>query len=226
VSGVIRPAGPLPARVYWVRRALLVIVLALVLSLGWWAIGRIVGGSGSDASASSGTSGTGDSGGGATAGGASGHGQRGDQQSGRHRRDNHKPKHHRPVAPSGDCAPAQVDIDVQVHDAASGHVAPIGLKLTSVGTPACTLAITPDTLALRITSGSDVVWSSVECPNAVLARELVVRAHKPVVYTFDWDGRRSTETCAQPGKVAAPGGYWAEAALIGADVHRGYFDVT
>ena len=45
-------------------------------------------------------------------------------------------------------------------------------------------------------------------------------------YTFDWNGRRSTETCAQPGKAAEPGGYWAEAALIGADVHRAYFDVT
>ena len=108
----------------------------------------------------------------------------------------------------------------------SGHANPVDLKLTSVGVPACTLAITPDSLALRITSGADVIWSSDDCPNAILARELIVRAHQPVVYTFGWDGRRSTETCSQPGKVAAPGGYWAEAALIGADVHRAYFDVT
>lgn len=225
MSGVIRPAGPLPARVYWVRRALLAVVLLVAVSLAWWALGRVVGGSGSGAAAS-GSAGSGDSGTGTASGGGAGHGEKDDPPAGKHRPDKHKPKHHRPVAPTGDCAPTQVDIDVKVHDVASGHVAPVGLRLTSVGTPACTLAITPDTLALRITSGSDVVWSSVECPNAVLAREVVVRAHKPVVYTFDWDGRRSTETCAQPGKVAEPGGYWAEAALIGADVFRGYFDVT
>ncbi|HSS68601.1 MAG TPA: hypothetical protein VLK34_08610 [Nocardioidaceae bacterium] len=149
-----------------------------------------------------------------------------DQNPGRHRQHHDKPAHHRPVAPSGPCAPTDVDISVVVHDSKAGHANPVGLKLTSVGTPACTLAITSDSLALRITSGSDVVWSSDSCPNAILARELVIRAHKPVVYTFDWDGRRSTETCAQAGKVAEPGGYWAEAALIGADVHRAYFDVT
>jgi hypothetical protein len=212
-----------------VRRALLGVVAVLVVSIFWWAVGRVVGGSDSGSSAASGAGstaqGTGDSGGGANGGSASNQNAN-DGSPGRHRHHKHKHKHHRPVAPSGECAPTQVDIAVVVHDVASGHTAPVGLKLTSVGTPACTLAITPDTLALRITSGQDVVWSSDNCPNAVLARELVVRAHKPVVYTFDWDGRRSTETCAEPGKVAAAGGYWAEAALIGADAHRGYFDIT
>jgi hypothetical protein len=224
----MRPAGPLPARIYWVRRALLVMLLVVVFSLMSWAVGRLTGG-GDDAAGVTG-SGTPAGGGGD---GASGIGAS-DQQQGprkdhhpkKHEQRPHQAKHHRPAAPSGPCAPTDVAIAVEVHDVKAGHANPVALKLTSVGTPACTLAITADTLALRITSGSDVVWSSDECPNAVLARELVVRAHKPVVYTFDWNGRRSTETCAQPGKAAEPGGYWAEAALIGADVHRAYFDVT
>jgi hypothetical protein len=225
----MRPAGPLPARVYWVRRALLVVMLLVALSMLWWAAGRLVGGSedASGAPSAGSAAGGGGSDGTGPAAAATDEGQqpKNDHHPRKHAKP-HKPKHHQPVAPSGPCAPTQVDIAVVVHDVKAGHANPVGLRLTSVGTPACTLAITADTLALRITSGSDVVWSSDECPNLVLAREVIVHAHKPVVYTFDWDGRRSTETCAQAGKVAAPGGYWAEAALIGADVHRAYFDVT
>jgi hypothetical protein len=230
VSGVIRPAGPLPARVYWVRRALLLVLLVVVFSLIWWGAASVFGGGGSDArgSTSSSAGGSGGSGdGGSTVGGASQQGGGADKQRpGKHRHDGGKPTRHRPAAPSGPCAPTDVDIAVVVHDVAAGHHAPVALRLTSGGAAACTLAITPDTLALRITSGSDVVWSSDDCPNSLLARQLIVRAHKPVVYTFEWDGRRSTETCRTPGKVALSGGYWAEAALIGADVHRAYFDIT
>jgi hypothetical protein len=225
----MRPAGPLPARVYWVRRALLIVVLLLGMTMLWWAAGRVVGGGGSgggSTASGSGGSGAGGDGGGSAA--AVGRGQDSEQVgnlAGKHKHEKKKPKHRRPVAPSGDCAPTDVAMDIQVHDVVAGHTARVRFKLTSVGVPACTLAVTADTLALRITSGSDVVWTSDECPNSVLARELVVRAHQPTVYTFDWNGYRSTQTCANPGKVAQPGGYWAEAALIGADVHRAYFDV-
>ena len=223
----MRPAGPLPARVYWVRRTLLVVMLLVVLSVLWSAVGRLVGGDGASGAAAGGSPAAGDGGSGGTGTATASdqrHGPKNDHP-GSHKK-HHKPKHRQRAAPSGPCSPTQVDIAVVVHDVTAGHANPVALKLRSVGTPACTLAITADTLALRITSGPDVVWTSDECPNAVLARELTVRAHEPVVYTFDWDGRRSTETCAQAGRVAEPGGYWAEAALIGADVHRAYFDVT
>jgi hypothetical protein len=226
----MRPAGPLPARVYWVRRLLLAVILVVALSLVWWAVGRVFGGgSGPDSAASAGGQSPVNGGGPAAAvGDASNHQQTGGDTKppGKHRDPKKKSKHHRLAAPSGPCGPTQVDVEVGVHDIAAGRSEPVTLTLKSVGVAACTLAITPDTLALRITSGSDVVWSSDECPNDVLARELVVRAQKPVVYTFTWNGHRSTETCASPGKVAQPGGYWAEAALIGADAHRAYFDVT
>jgi hypothetical protein len=213
--------------VYWVRRAVLSIMLLLIVSTLWWAAGRLNGG-GSDGHGATSPNAAGSNGGGdgSQAAAGSGQDQSQDDGSGQHKHRHHKPKHHGPVAPSGDCAPTDVAIAVVVHDVKAGHANPVDLELTSVGTPACTLAITPDSLAIRITSGPDVVWTSDECPNAVLAREVVVRAHKPAVYTFDWNGRRSTETCAQPGKVAERGGYWAEAALIGADMQRAYFDVT
>jgi hypothetical protein len=223
VSGVIRPAGPLPARVYWRRRLGLVVVLCLLATVAWWSLGRFAGGSpaaGSDRGTSSSSSGGAQDGSDPPAGRP------------RHQRDNedkahhHKRHRHRPPRPTGACVPAKVAMVIDVSDVRAGRSEPIALKLTSRGAPACTLAITPDTLALRVTSGADVIWSSQDCPNALLARELVVRAHHPTVYQFDWNGYRSTDTCAKPGKVATPGGYWAEAALIGGPVHRAYFDVT
>lgn len=91
---------------------------------------------------------------------------------------------------------------------------------------ACTLPITPDSLVARVTSGPDVVWASTDCPDALLAKQVVVRHDPATVYSLDWNGRRSTPKCASPGEVAPPGGYWVEAALVGGEPHRAFFDVT
>ena len=78
----------------------------------------------------------------------------------------------------------------------------------------------------RVTSGDDVVWSSNDCPNALLARQVVVPTEGTGMYTFSWDGRRSTDGCATKGSVPEPGGYWVEAALVGGQAHKSFFDLT
>lgn len=90
---------------------------------------------------------------------------------------------------------------------------------------ACTLPITPDSMVARVTSGPDVVWSSADCPDALLARQVTVRHDPATLYSFEWNGRRSTDNCATTGEVAAPGGYWVEAALVGGEPHRAFFDI-
>lgn len=107
-----------------------------------------------------------------------------------------------------------------------GEANKVRLLLTSIKSTACTLAITPESLVLRVTSGPDVIWTSDNCPDKLLARALVVTQDSPTSYDFVWDGHRSTDSCRAPGKVARPGGYWVEAALIGADTHKGFFDIT
>lgn len=115
---------------------------------------------------------------------------------------------------------------IEVKDVRSGRPNRVHLVMTSMRATACTLAITPATLALRVTSGDDIVWSSIDCPDDVLAKEIVVRQSPATTYVFDWDGRRSVESCHSPGSAAEPGGYWVEAALIGAEAHEAFFDVT
>jgi hypothetical protein len=51
MSTVVRPSGPLPARVYWVRRLLLIAIVLLVIL----AVVRVLGGGGDPASGESAT---------------------------------------------------------------------------------------------------------------------------------------------------------------------------
>jgi hypothetical protein len=238
MSNVIRPSGPLPARVYWVRRLLLVGIVVLVAALAWWLVSGLGGSSpnsGSPKDASLAGAATQSSGPPPTVPSTSSsqpppvthsattrarhHATRG----GRH----HSTQHQSPAlpAPTGDCAPSDVGIDVQVSDTKVGESMPVTLALTTLDSTACTLQITPATLVLRITSGADVIWTSDDCPNLLPARQVVLRGDPATSYRFTWDGHRSVQGCISPGQLADPGGYWVEAALVGADVHKAYFDV-
>lgn len=115
---------------------------------------------------------------------------------------------------------------IDVADSVEGRHNTATLVLSVPATAnACTLPITPDSLVARITSGSDVVWSSTDCPDALLAKQVVVRHDPATIYSIDWNGRRSTPNCASQGDVAPPGGYWVEAALVGGEPHKAYFDI-
>lgn len=242
MSNVIRPSGPLPPRVYWTRRLLLLVVLVVVLSVLWWVLGRVTGGTPDSAASqeppapsSSVVLTTTPVGGddqdpsGSGSGGAPGPGHT--RHNGTSVETDHHPregKQHQPelAEPTGECDPAAVDMEIAVSDSRAGRATPARLLLTSTATPACTLAVTATSLVLRVTSGDDIVWSSDDCPDMVLAKEMVVRAEPATAYRFTWNGRRSTEGCHGLGRLAEPGGYWVEAALIGGDPHRAYFDLT
>jgi hypothetical protein len=127
--------------------------------------------------------------------------------------------------PTGDCDPAHVDMRIEVADAVAGRPHTVTFVFTSTRAPACRLAITPRSMSTRVTSGPDNIWSSYECPNSLPAREIVVRRDPPTSYTFTWNGHRSTSGCRVVGAVPKPGGYWVEAALVGGQPHKAYFDI-
>jgi hypothetical protein len=117
-------------------------------------------------------------------------------------------------------------MEIDVADSAPGQANTATILFTSTRTPACTLAITPDTMTVRITSGPDVVWSSDDCPDSLPVKQVVARADPPTAYEFRWNGRRSAENCQPVDALPQPGGYWLEAALIGGEPHKAYFDIT
>ena len=132
----------------------------------------------------------------------------------------------RPARPSGPCDPATTRLELDVSDAEAGDANAATLLFSSTRARACTLDITAKTLAVRVTSGPDVVWSSEHCPDALRAKRIVVRSDPPTAYEFVWNGRRSAEGCGAVSELPAPGGYWVEAALIGGDPQRAFFDLT
>jgi hypothetical protein len=239
MSNVIRPSGPLPARVYWVRRLVLVGVVVLVAAMVWWLVSGLggsspSGGSPNDASlpgAATQTSTTPSSLPStstsqpptATDGAPARIRQHASALGGRHGSTTHQTQ--ALPAPTGDCAPSDIGIDVQMPDTTVGQSTTATLSLTTLDSTACTLQITPTTMVLRITSGADVIWTSDDCPNLLPARQVVVRGDPATTYRFSWDGHRSVQGCVSPGQLADPGGYSVEAALVGADVHKGYFEV-
>lgn len=277
----MRPAGPLPPRVYWVRR-LLIVVLAAVIAAGvWWLMSG--GDDGSQPSADATTDGSGTArpagdrqamleppkepatgqrtptadptsttgptsttsptstagptsttGPTSTAGPTSHPTANPDAGPGSARHpqgtdgDRRTETPRTPLErPTGSCDPSQVRMSIDVSDSVEGrsNTATFVLRLPRTAS-ACTLAVTPNTTVVRVTSGSDVVWSSGDCPDALLAKEVAVRSDPATVYQFQWNGRRSTDECEVPGQVAPPGGYWVEAALIGGEPQKAYFDVT
>lgn len=241
MSSVIRPSGPLPPSVYWVRRLVLLVAVVLVVAALWWLLSGLGGSqqpsSGPATGATSATTSSPPTALGSTSAQAAG------TPSGAHHKAQQpgetptgQPPHRKGLAghrkapplaqPTGDCAPGDVGIVIDVADTTAGHPVKATLSLTSLAASACTLQVTPDSLVLRITSGADVVWSSDDCPDSLPARQIVVRADPATAYAFRWNGRRSVQGCLDPGAVATPGGYWVEAALVGAGAHKAYFDVA
>jgi hypothetical protein len=115
---------------------------------------------------------------------------------------------------------------VSAPDANVGQGTVATLALTTLDGAVCTLQITPSSMVLRITSGDAVVWTSDDCPNLLPARQIVVRPDPATSYRWRWDGRRSVQSCVSAGTVATPGHYSLQAALVGAGIYQGTFDIT
>jgi hypothetical protein len=200
----------LPARVYWTRR-ILVLTVALLLVVG---IGTVLGG-GSDA----------ESGADDTAARASGEikgtaptTQATVEPSPTVTRKPRKARKTKPplAQPDGPCAPEEVTVEPLIERATGGRDIRIPFRLTTT-VPACSFTFSNDTVAVKITSGDDLIWTSLQCRTLPRA-ELVVRAEKPARATMTWNARRSNEECQPASAAWAEKGYYhAVAAVLGGE---------
>ncbi|MCW2835699.1 MAG: hypothetical protein JWN68_3652 [Nocardioides sp.] len=208
-SSPLQTRGPLPARVYWTRR-LVLLGVALVLVAG---LARILGGAsdGSDAGADK-----------ATTAGATTTSTTTPEASTepvrRKRKKNRTPTEPPLAEPSGPCVSSDIVATPVIDTAAGATDVPITLNLRTLRTAACTWRVAPDTLTVSITSGDDFIWSSRECPTSIAVQDVVVRSavDTPVVVTWD-DARRSDEDCSELADWARPGYYHVEAAALGGE---------
>jgi len=119
-----------------------------------------------------------------------------------------------------------VTLAVVVDSAPEGDGTTVGLRMSTEDGTSCTLGISPSLLETRITSGDVIVWQSGSCPDALPAKNVVVRPKPALVYSYGWDGQINPDSCSDTNRVAAPGWYWAEAALIGGEPTKTQFQVT
>jgi hypothetical protein len=230
MSTVTRPRGPLPARVYWTRRCLL-LLLALLLVFG---VSRLLGGGGTDptarqvgavASTSSAPTSAATTPAGPTptapaspaATGAATTGSTATATAGAS--ETSTASSAEPLAqPTGPCSAEDIVASPSVKGTAyAGRSVVFRLALTTRQSPACTWTVSPRAVVVKVTSGSDRVWSTQQCRGAVPKQSVVVRQDHPATVAVAWNGQRSDADCTRSTSWAEPGFYHVVAAAFGSD---------
>lgn len=235
MPSTVRPRGPLPARVYWTRR-LIVLGVPLLLVV---VLARVLGGS---SDATDGASGTATQAGasvetpagptaGPTAGAKTGAGKNRKKRRHQTAPDETAPSETVPpepvlAEPTGPCADSDIVATPTLTSAPGGSDIAITINLRTVVTEACTWQASPETLTVTITSGDDYIWSTRECPVAIPVQDVVIRqaVDAPVVVT--WSARRSDETCSDRTEWAELGFYHVEAAALGGEATDVQFELV
>jgi hypothetical protein len=208
MSSVTRPRGPLPRRVYWTRRALvagvallLVVGIAKVLNGGSNGTDQtpqanVVAGSPTQTSTPDATS----------------------TPAGKKAKKKSRKPYVPPLAqPSGPCLDSDVVVTPDAGTARAGGEIGISLLFTTKVAEACTFTVSPDTVVLKLTSGTDRIWSSQQCKSAVPTTTVIARKAVPGRVVVKWNGHRSNDACSRAAAWALPGYYHAEAAALGSD---------
>lgn len=199
--------GPLPSRVYWRRRVLLVALAVLLV----FVLARLLN-AGSDATSApdAATPVAGVPTSTVTPSATATTRQRAEGRQAK------KKERSEPVlaAPTGACADADIAVTPTVPKAVAGRDVFLVLELRTIQAEACTWQVWPETLTLKITSGNDDIWASRQCPRAVPTRSVVVRRAVSTSIGVTWDARRSDEGCSRLTQWALPGYYNVTAAAL------------
>ena len=212
----------LPARVYWTRR-LMVLGIATLLVVG---IARLLGGSsdgssGADRAApaaqTSPRSQTSTLPSEPTSGSTTSSSQH-------HAKNTATPT---PLAmPSGPCAADDVAVTPSVPHPVAGSDISLLLELSTITSPACDWKLSGSTLALRITSGSDLIWTTVQCGRSIPAQDLVLRNTQVTSVRVTWNAKRSEPGCPKMTAWALPGTYHLHVAALGGEPQESTFLLT
>lgn len=129
--------------------------------------------------------------------------------------------------PSGTCR----NSDVMIRPAVDGPAyawqgAVVTLHLSSVTSPACNWEVSERSVVVAITSGSDAIWTTQDCGEAVVPEAVVLRKRTDTEVDVAWSGQRSDDDCTDAAEWARPGWYHVEAAAWGADGIDAQFELT
>lgn len=128
--------------------------------------------------------------------------------------------------PQGPCAASDVVVTPSLPAPVAGSDMPIVLDLSTRFSPACSWTLSPDQLALKITSGNDDIFSTQQCPGVVPTQELVLRRAATTQVQLTWNGKRSDADCSGRTDWALPGYYYVFAAALAGEPTDVQFELT
>ena len=207
--------GPLPASVYWRRRALLV-GLGLVLLL---IVTNLLGG-GDDKTKGDAVATT-------VSGDPTGETDDGQKTDKKPKKPKKTTEPQEPVLaqPDGPCEDSDILITPSVEQAVAGKPVTVTLQLRTAEAEACTWRVSANHVTMKITSGADEIWTSRQCPNAVPTQDVVVRSAVTTFVDVAWKARRSDVGCPIPTPWSLPGTYHVHAAALGGEPAEATFQL-
>jgi hypothetical protein len=198
--------GRQPARVYWVRR-LMVLGIAVLLVVG---VARLLGGSSDGSSGPDRAARVADTASPTVTPSTNAP----VTTAGKARRNSPDDPVTRLAMPSGPCPADDIAITPSVPRPVAGSDIAVVLDISTLTTPACSWTLSHKTLAMKITSGKDLIWTTVQCSRTIPTQDLVLRAGDPVRVRLTWDARRSEPGCPALTQWALPGTYHLNVAAL------------
>ena len=108
------------------------------------------------------------------------------------------------------CAPAKIKLEAIADKAsyAAGENPQISMRITNIGTTACTMNLGSTQQELKITSGSETYWDSKDCQTGAVDSTQVLKPGTPLTTAaITWDRTRSsTTTCSASRPPVTAGG--------------------
>lgn len=139
----------------------------------------------------------------------------------KHRKDRGKKRHKRTqqrepelAVPEGPCLDRDVAVTPTAKQTVGGSPITFTLELRTILAPACTWEVSPKNLTVKITSGDDDIWFSQHCPRSIPTEDVVLRRDVTTEVEVTWSARRSDEECSRLTDWALPGWYHIEAAAL------------
>lgn len=186
MSNLLHPVGPLPPKVYWVRRLLVLAVAILVVVITATIVVKIIGGSSSDSDKSN-------------AGSKSTESKNAPAGS--------------PLNCTGDDIALTLGANSSAF--AEGQNPTFSVEVSNVGADSCLVDANEETLSVEIVSGKDQIWSSGFCTEAE-QELLLLGPEDVHAVAKNWDRVRNDKKCSKDPADAKPGTYRATANLLGA----------
>ena len=108
----------------------------------------------------------------------------------------------------------------------AGVLPRLQVSVRNSGTTSCVLTESPRTRSWTIVSGTDQIWSTVGCQASATARSVTLKPGAASRHTVVWNRHRSGKACATSTVEAAPGTYQLTVSVNGITSGTAVFHLT